>query len=152
MPRRDAVPSHASRPPPLSCQHPAAPFSFAVCRLDVEFVGAERALRDSPAPQQPTRHELTLPHTYQGAAEPLQHAARFPRRSDQHRRKKPLRSLPAFERVSEQLPDARQSAAQPGRDPSVHTELLPCRDIGSFSSQGKGLASQLGVASDSLTR
>lgn len=32
-------------------------------RLDVEFVGAQRALQRSPAPQQPTRHELTLLHT-----------------------------------------------------------------------------------------
>lgn len=72
--------------------------------------------------------------------------------TDQHRRNKPLHSLPALERVSEQPPDAQQSPAQPGRDPSVHTALLSCRDIASFSGQGKGLASQLGVASDSLTR
>lgn len=55
--RRDAVPSHASRPPPLSCQHPAAPFSFAVCRLDAQvcWCGTCPARLPSPSATNQTR-------------------------------------------------------------------------------------------------
>lgn len=67
------MPSPPTHPARLRClvstlPHPSrSPFAD----LTRKFVGAERALRDSPAPQQPTRHELTLPHTCQGAAGPF---------------------------------------------------------------------------------